>query len=80
MRTVTLYTRANCKLCEEAEHEIDLARQEIPLRFERIDIDVDPTRLADYTDHVPVVHLDGVEIFRHRLTASALLEKLKETH
>ena len=76
MHTVTLYTRSNCKLCEEAEREIDAARRKVPFRFERVDIDVDQTRQAEYTDHVPVVHLNDREIFRHGVTAEALLVKL----
>ena len=59
---VTVYTRAGCKLCADAERIVDdvaAARA----RIERIDIDADPALTARYTVRVPVVAVNGEELF-----------------
>ena len=56
--TVTLVTRAGCHLCEEAEPIVARAAQDAGVAFEKRDVDADPA-LALWSDHVPVVLLDG---------------------
>lgn len=69
MRTVTLFTRAGCHLCETAAQIIERVRGQTPFHFEIIDID-DPAHepwLDEYDCEVPVIHIDGEEFARHRL-------------
>ena len=77
MPTVTLYTRRGCHLCDDAKAVIDAARLEQPFEFALIDIDGDPTLRARYTDEVPVIAVDGRTAFKYRLTADALLARLR---
>jgi len=67
---VTLYTRRNCELCDKAKSSIRAAASlhRLPIRLEEVDIDGDADLRARYTDDVPVIHVDGVEAFRHRVT------------
>ena len=58
--TVTLVTRAGCHLCEEAEPVVARAAGDAGAAFEVLDVDSD-ARLAVWSDHVPVVLLDGVK-------------------
>ena len=61
MKTITLYTRAGCHLCEAAEAVIrDVAGDHADVRL--VDIDADPALTERYTVRVPVVEIDGVEI------------------
>ena len=69
MLSVTLYTRANCSLCEKAKAAIQASG--VPVQLTEIDIDRDDDLRARYTDDVPVVHVDGKEAFRHSVDPAA---------
>ena len=60
-RRVTLITRAQCHLCQEAEQTLDRLRSELGFRLESLDVDADPARRAQYSDRVPVILIDGRE-------------------
>ena len=55
MINVTLYTRADCKLCEEAEADLKALQQIVPHKLTVIDIDSDPSFQSAYALDVPVV-------------------------
>jgi len=67
---VILYTRKNCSLCDKAKSSIRAAASlhRLPIELREVDIDADPELQARYTDDVPVIHVDGVEAFRHQVT------------
>ncbi len=69
MLSVTLYTRANCSLCDKAKAAIQASG--VPVRITEVDIDGDETLRARYTDDVPVIHVDGKEAFRHSVDPAA---------
>lgn len=71
MRRVVVYTRAGCKLCAEAERvaaEVAAGLADVEL----VDIDADPELHERYTVRVPVVAVDGVELFDYEVDADAL--------
>lgn len=57
---VTVYTRADCHLCEQAEAVV--ARVARRADVELVDIDTDPVLQQRYTVRVPVVAVDGEEV------------------
>ena len=67
---VTLYTRKDCHLCDQAKASIRAAvsMHRLPVALREIDIDADPELRARYTDDVPVITINNVEAFRHRVT------------
>jgi 4a-hydroxytetrahydrobiopterin dehydratase len=67
---VTLYTRKDCHLCDEAKASIRAAASlhHLPVTLREVDVDADAGLKARYTNDVPVIHVDGVEAFRHRVT------------
>jgi 4a-hydroxytetrahydrobiopterin dehydratase len=71
---VTFYTRRDCSLCDAAEAAVRAATvlHHLPLSITLVDIDDDPALRAKFTDDVPVIYVDGVEAFRHRVTADEL--------
>jgi 4a-hydroxytetrahydrobiopterin dehydratase len=69
MLAVTLYTRANCPLCDKAKAAIQASG--VQVRLTEIDIDRDEELRARYTDDVPVIHVDGQEAFRHSVDPAA---------
>jgi uncharacterized membrane protein len=55
MITVTLYTRADCKLCEEAEADLKALQEVVPHKLAVIDIDSDSSIRDAYALEIPVV-------------------------
>jgi glutaredoxin len=72
MRLVTIYSRPDCDLCREAETVIRQVATRRRFRFEKRNIMDDPALLEQFQSIAPVVHVDGQEIARNRLTAFVL--------
>jgi glutaredoxin len=76
MNVVTVYSRRSCCLCHDAIRVIENVRASHPCDLRVVDIDrdldrADPRRSCFATE-IPVVELNGVEVFRHRVDAVAL--------
>jgi glutaredoxin len=67
---VTLYTRPACHLCDEAKQAMLAARCQDLYALREIDVDSDPELARRYGWDIPVVLINGIETFKHRLTAS----------
>lgn len=76
---VTLYTRPGCHLCDEAKQAMLSARCEGQYTLREIDIDLDPGLTRRYGRDIPVVLINGVETFKHRLTASEFKREIMRT-
>ncbi len=55
MITVTLYTRAGCELCKQAEEDLKTLQEEIPHQLAILDIDSDPSLRDTFALEIPVV-------------------------
>jgi glutaredoxin len=75
-RAVTLYTRVGCHLCEEAERVLREQRAATPFRLELVDVDRDPELARRYGVRVPVVAVDGVELFEYEVPVDLLRAEL----
>lgn len=71
MRKVIIYSRPGCHLCDIAKDKIRLAACPGEYTLEEIDIETDPVLLERYRNDIPVIMIDGVEAFRHRVTSAA---------
>jgi glutaredoxin len=74
---LTLYTRPGCHLCDEARQAMLAALCEEQYTLREINIDLDPNLARRYGWDIPVVLINGVETFRHRLTASEFRRELR---
>ena len=63
MRSVVLYTRSGCHLCDEARSAILSVLTREPFSFDEVDIDTDDDLMRDYGIRIPVVTVDGEERF-----------------
>ena len=75
---VIVYSRPGCHLCDEAKAAIrqaDCAEQYI---LEEIDIETSPILLESYQNDIPVVTINGVEAFRHRVDPSEFEKQLSQ--
>jgi glutaredoxin len=64
---VIIYSRPGCHLCDEAKAVIERARRDTDFTFEEIDIESDDELLKKYQYDIPVVTINGMEVFKHRV-------------
>jgi glutaredoxin len=76
---VIIYGRPGCHLCDEARQAIEAARCPDEYTLDEINIESDPDLLRRYRDDIPVIIINGVEAFRHRLTSDAFRERLRRS-
>ena len=79
MRTVTLYTRAGCCLCDEARETLERVRARRAFIFREIDIESDDALHARYLERIPVVAVDGRDLFELEVDERALEARLEWT-
>jgi glutaredoxin len=73
---VIIYSRPGCHLCDEAKAAILSARCSDQFVLEEIDIESDEELLRKYKYDIPVITIDGVETFIHRVTPHEFREKI----
>jgi glutaredoxin len=61
--TVTLYGRPGCHLCDDARAALERVRAAQPFALQEVDIESDDRLLARYLERIPVVAVDGEELF-----------------
>ena len=66
-RHVIIYSRPGCHLCDEAKAAIENSGLTDRFTLEEINIESDPELLRKYKYDIPVITIDGVEAFRHRV-------------
>jgi glutaredoxin len=76
MRTVVLYGRDGCCLCDDAREILLRVRARRPFVLEDRDIDQDDELLRAYLERIPVVTIDGVEQFELFVDESELERRL----
>ena len=76
MRTVVLYGRDGCCLCDDAREILLRVRARHPFVLEDRDIDRDDELLRAYLERIPVVTIDGVEQFELFVDESELERRL----
>ncbi len=72
MRTVTLYGRPGCHLCDDARAVLERVRATHPFRLVEIDIEGDDALFQRYLERIPVVAIDGEERFELFVDAQVL--------
>lgn len=75
-RTVVLYTRDGCPLCDEAAELLSSYRAWLPPLTE-VDIDLDPELKSRLGEEIPVVQMDGKTRFKGKIN-ELLLRRLIE--
>lgn len=61
-KTLTLYTRNKCPLCDKAKQIIMELKEEFNFQYIEYDIDDRDELIERYGLMIPVVHVDGEEI------------------
>ena len=76
MRSVTLYGRDGCHLCDDARDALLRVAGKHPFRLVEVDIESDPELLRRYLERIPVIALDGEELFDFFVDEEALVRRL----
>jgi len=69
---ITVYTREDCHLCDEAVETLTrIADSEnVEIDIDEVDVDEDPELREEYGDRVPYVLVDGTPKFKYRIDAA----------
>ena len=80
MNRITFFTKADCTLCDAAMYVLKRVRAAMPFELEEVDITASGNErwFEAYAHHIPVVHLNGEEIFRHHVDEGRLREFLSQ--
>ncbi len=77
MRTVTLYGRDGCHLCDDARATLLELRARAPFELVEVDIESDDELHRRYLERIPVVALDGVELYDFFVDADDLASRVQ---
>ena len=75
---VILYSKPGCHLCEEMKAEISKANCTGLYELQEINIESDAELFARYRNDIPVLSVNGVEAFKHRLASADFRDYLKQ--
>ena len=73
MRVVTLYGRPGCHLCDEARESLQRVQTRAPFALQEVDITTDDVLHARYLERIPVISLDGEDLFDYEVDEDALV-------
>lgn len=77
MKTLTLYSRAACQLCERMIQDLLLLQQQQVFQVIVVDIDSNTTLRERYNERIPLLVADQEELCEFRLEAVAVLAYLQ---
>ena len=63
MPRATLYGKPGCHLCDEARAVVERVRAHHPFELREVDVTLDPELHRAYGERIPVLELDGEELF-----------------
>ena len=76
MPVVTLYGKPGCHLCDEARAVVARVRVQRTFDLREVDVTLDPVLYREYGERIPVLALDGQELFEFHVEEAVLVERL----
>ena len=77
MRTVVLFSRPGCHLCDEARAVLLAERERTPFAFEEVDVSSEDALELEYGIRIPVVAIDGEEAFEISVPSEAFASAIR---
>ena len=74
---VIIYSRPGCHLCEEAKASIRAAGCDGEFVLQEVNIDEDPALRESFQFDIPVIFINGVKVFKHRVDPREFKRKLR---
>jgi glutaredoxin len=75
-RTVVVYSRKGCHLCEVVKESLSKLSRRGGFTWQEVDVDMDSELRRQYNDEVPVVFIDGRKAFKYRMDEREFLRRL----
>ena len=79
MKTVTIYSKPDCHLCDIAKERVLKVQKKIPFDLKFVDIRGTQALFDQYSEKIPVVSVDQEEVFVYRVSEKLLAKKLLES-
>jgi glutaredoxin len=76
MAQLTLYGKPGCHLCDDARAAVARVRAQRPFKLREVDVTLDPVLSREYGERIPVLALDGEELFEFHVDEAVLMERL----
>jgi hypothetical protein len=73
---VTLYGKAGCHLCDDARAVVQRVRADHPFYLTEVDVSLDPELHRAYGERIPVLELDGEELFEFHVDEADLRRRI----
>ena len=73
---MTLYGKPGCHLCDHAREVVARVRAEHPFDLREVDVSLDPGLNREYGERIPVLAVNGEELFDFFVEEAALVERL----
>ena len=79
--SVTVYSREQCHLCDEAVETLERVASDLAVAVEicEVDVDADPDLREEYGERVPYVLVEGRPAFKFRVDPDEARRKLRAT-
>ena len=75
---MTLYSKPDCPLCDEARGALERVRVRVGFDLREIDITTDAELEDRFRERIPVVAVEGEELFDFHVDEPALEQRLSE--
>jgi glutaredoxin len=72
-----IYSKPDCHLCDEAKSAILQVAREFDIQIEEINIEADADVYEKYRYDIPVIFLNDVKLFKHRVDPGQLRRALR---
>ena len=76
MAIVTLFGKPGCHLCDDARAVVERVSAQRSFDLREVDVTLDPVLYREYGERIPVLSLDGEELFEFHVEEAVLLERL----
>ena len=77
MSVVTIYSKPDCHLCVQAREALLWLRSDLGFDLLEVDITTDEALHRAYFERIPVVALDGEELFEYFVEEDVLRQRLE---
>jgi glutaredoxin len=74
---VTVYSKPDCHLCEEALATLRVLQRQLRFELRELDITTDDGLHRSYFERIPVISVDGEELCEHILQEALVRERLE---
>lgn len=74
---VEIYSKENCSLCDKAKEIIKKVSLDTDFDFVEIDITKNPEIFEKYKYDIPVIHINKIIAFKHRIEEAEFRKKLE---